>query len=182
MDTTDQFTATTDVLFEYMLDPGIYEVTEDSVPAGWTLTDISCNDDSITNLGTATASMDVQLAETVECTFTNTGDPSSDGDSDGVPDINDNCPDDPNPLQEDFDGDGLGYFCDLTCATDMDFVHTFNDGDMFDLLASDSITYEGMVASGSEIVFDAGQGVTLKNGTSIEQGALFTIYTIGCVP
>jgi len=72
LDTTDQFTATTDDLFEYILAPGIYDVTEDSVPAGWTLTDISCNDDSNTNLGTATASMDVQLAETVVCTFTNT--------------------------------------------------------------------------------------------------------------
>lgn len=41
-------------------------------------------------------------------------DPSgpSDPDGDGVPDDSDNCPDDPNPAQEDNDGDGDGDVCD----------------------------------------------------------------------
>ena len=64
----------------------------------------------------------------------------------------------------------------------MDFVHTFNSGNMFDLQASGSITYEGTVASGADISFDAGQGVVLNNGTSIGLGGLFTIMTTGCVP
>ncbi|MBD3257535.1 M28 family peptidase [candidate division GN15 bacterium] len=34
-----------------------------------------------------------------------------DSDSDGVADAEDNCPDDPNPLQEDTDNDGLGDAC-----------------------------------------------------------------------
>lgn len=36
-----------------------------------------------------------------------------DGDCDGVPDGVDNCPDDPNPDQQDRDGDGMGDACDF---------------------------------------------------------------------
>jgi hypothetical protein len=36
----------------------------------------------------------------------------TDRDGDGVPDISDNCPDNPNPLQTDTDGDGQGDTCD----------------------------------------------------------------------
>ncbi|MGI9342547.1 MAG: multiheme c-type cytochrome [Gammaproteobacteria bacterium] len=35
-----------------------------------------------------------------------------DADGDGVPDLDDNCPNDPNPLQENNDGDGSGDACD----------------------------------------------------------------------
>ncbi len=38
-------------------------------------------------------------------------DPNSDSDSDGVSDVCDNCPDDPNPDQEDANGDGVGDAC-----------------------------------------------------------------------
>jgi len=38
--------------------------------------------------------------------------PLVDRDDDGVPDINDNCPDEPNPGQLDDDDDGLGNLCD----------------------------------------------------------------------
>jgi hypothetical protein len=47
------------------------------------------------------------------------GDSGTDGDGDGVPDDQDNCPAAANPTQVDADGDGVGDACDamtLTCA------------------------------------------------------------------
>ena len=55
--------------------PGTYTSTE-TVPDGWDLTSISCDDDqsasaSSGNLNTATATFNVEPGETVTCTFTN---------------------------------------------------------------------------------------------------------------
>src|SRR5690606_36574406 len=41
------------------------------------------------------------------------GDPGTDSDGDGVPDSEDNCPDDANPNQLDFDGNGAGNVCNV---------------------------------------------------------------------
>ncbi|MBI5487114.1 MAG: right-handed parallel beta-helix repeat-containing protein [Deltaproteobacteria bacterium] len=48
--------------------------------------------------------------------WTTGGEPgcAGDADGDGVPDATDNCPDVPNPDQEDGDGDGVGDACDAT--------------------------------------------------------------------
>lgn len=105
-----------------------------------------------------------------------------DNDGDNVLSNVDNCPDDYNPLQEDFDGDGVGYVCDVTCASSMDIVHNFNSDEGFDLQASGQIMYKGNIPNQAEISFDAGLGVELKGGTSIALGALVTILTAGCVP
>ena len=52
--------------------PGQYQVTE-TVPAGWALTDITCNDgDSSGDTGTGVATFNVAAGETVRCVFTNT--------------------------------------------------------------------------------------------------------------
>ena len=115
----------------------------------------------------------------VDATDTDCTLPDTDGD--GVPDATDNCPDDFNPSQEDFDGDGAGYVCDITCATTIDFAHTFSNGDTFELLASDSITFEGTMESGSIITFNA-PSVILQNSTSIQVGVTFRSKTMGCIP
>lgn len=64
----------------------------------------------------------------------------------------------------------------------MDFIYDFGSGDVFDLQASESIAYEGIIASGADVSFDAGQGVVLNNDTTINPGGLFTIMTTGCIP
>jgi hypothetical protein len=52
--------------------PGTYS-SQEQVPAGWTLTGLSCDDsDSTGNLGTATATFHVSAGEVVTCTFTDT--------------------------------------------------------------------------------------------------------------
>ena len=104
-----------------------------------------------------------------------------DSDGDGVLDPNDNCPDDFNPGQEDFDGDGVGYVCDTTCPADIDFTHIFMSGDVFEILASSSVIYEGTMQSGSDIIFGAPTG-ELKPGTSIKTGATFLFMLPGCDP
>ncbi len=50
---------------------------------------------------------------------------SSDADNDGILDSNDNCPLNPNPLQEDTDSDGVGDVCDLVNNVNND---SDNDG------------------------------------------------------
>ena len=104
-----------------------------------------------------------------------------DSDDDGVPDNKDNCPADNNPGQEDFDADGVGYACDTTCASVMDISAVFIDGDQFELLASDSIMYDGTMQSGAEIGF-AAPGITLRDSTTIEVGATFVVENTGCIP
>jgi hypothetical protein len=54
------------------------------------------------------------------------GDPTRDGDGDGVPDDLDVCPLDPDPGQPDADGDDVGDACDADCADGID-----DDGDGF---------------------------------------------------
>lgn len=49
-------------------------------------------------------------------------------DGDGVVDLGDNCPDNPNPEQEDFDEDGIGNICD-GCPGDYNPLQEDNDAD-----------------------------------------------------
>jgi hypothetical protein len=73
------------------LQPGTYTSTE-TVPAGWNLTDIVCNDtNSIGDVGTRTATFQLEAGETVICTFTNVQQPGTiivekQTDPDGAPD------------------------------------------------------------------------------------------------
>jgi hypothetical protein len=58
---------------------------------------------------------------------TQTFDVVGDRDNDGINDAEDNCPDDPNPSQENDDNDSLGNACDPDFDTDQDGIP--NDGD-----------------------------------------------------
>ena len=52
--------------------PGQY-ISQESVPAGWDLTDISCDDDnSVGDLDSSIATFNLEAGETVTCTFENT--------------------------------------------------------------------------------------------------------------
>lgn len=70
----------------------------DIVTRTWTATD---------NCGNATTASQVMTP------FNN-----NDYDNDGVTNANDNCPNDPNPLQEDIDNDGIGDVCDTQNVVD----------------------------------------------------------------
>jgi hypothetical protein len=69
---------------------GTYTVTETLPVAGWSLTDISCTDpdggNSSGNVGTATATINVAVSETVTCTFTNKKDATVTITKDAIPD------------------------------------------------------------------------------------------------
>ena len=57
---------------ELLVEEGQYSTTEGAL-AGWDLTDITCDDDdSSGNVGTRTATFNVDAGEEVKCTFTNT--------------------------------------------------------------------------------------------------------------
>ena len=61
--------------------PGVYTATE-TVPAGWSLTDITCSGDTIAPNSSDTgntATFNAQSGETITCVFTNTKHASSDG-------------------------------------------------------------------------------------------------------
>src|SRR5690606_37735432 len=56
----------------YDLQPGTYTMQE-MVPAGWNLTDITCDDENSSgDLSSATATFRVEPGETITCVFTNT--------------------------------------------------------------------------------------------------------------
>jgi len=54
--------------------------------------------------------------------------PPQDTDMDGIPDSIDNCPNIPNPGQEDFDKDGKGDVCDKFCKKPFSFYDTITYG------------------------------------------------------
>jgi hypothetical protein len=55
------------------LDAGSYSVSETSLPTNWNFTSLVCTDpDGGTTVSGQTATIDLDLGETVECTFTNT--------------------------------------------------------------------------------------------------------------
>ena len=87
------------------VDPGSYDATE-NVPAGWTLTDITCSGDTIAPNSSAagsTATFNAQSGETIKCVFTNTQDAT-------VTIVKDAQPDDAQDFAYTTTGSGWGDF------------------------------------------------------------------------
>ncbi len=93
-----------------LLDPGIYEVTE-TLPTGWDLASLTCVDPDLgttTNLGAATATIDLDLGEAVTCTFTNQKEPTAGNGNIII--IKDTIPDGPQDFAFTTTGAGLSNF------------------------------------------------------------------------
>ena len=96
----------------FTVDPGVYTSTE-TVPAGWTLTDITCTGDTIAPNSSdsgATATFNAQSGEKIKCVFTNTKHASL-----TVVKVTDPASD---PQDFDFDLTGAGLPADLDLDTD----------------------------------------------------------------
>src|SRR3954469_11266593 len=101
------------------LDPGSYSVTEGPL-AGWDLTGLSCDDNAGTtvNIGTRTATIDLDPGQDITCTYTNTKRGS-------ITIIKDASPNDP----QDFAYTGLGGFT-LDDDSDATLSNTFTSGSL----------------------------------------------------
>src|SRR3954468_8903804 len=101
------------------LDPGSYAVTEGGL-SGWDLTGLSCDDNAGTtvNIGTRTATIDLDPGQDITCTYTNTKRGS-------ITIIKDASPNDP----QDFAYTGLGGFT-LDDDSDATLSNTFTSGSL----------------------------------------------------
>lgn len=104
-----------DRVFLYIDDTEVAEFTTSSYQFEWTITaaDDGARQIRVEAFDTAGNSASDAVSVTV----------SYDGDGDGVPDVDDNCPTTYNPGQEDSDGDDLGDVCDS------DVTNPDSDGD-----------------------------------------------------
>ncbi|MBK9147791.1 MAG: T9SS type A sorting domain-containing protein [Flavobacteriales bacterium] len=101
-------------------DPVIYATTTEGTNRLVRIVDTGAGStgSTIASAPANTAFRGVALAPEVPCV--------ADADNDGVCDNDDNCPDDPNPLQEDMDGDGIGDACD-DCPLAVDGIPNFDE-------------------------------------------------------
>jgi len=86
------------------VDPGTYSIQE-TIPAGWNLTDASCNDVSSSFSVDTISDISINSGDNIECTFENEFVGSSDADGDGIFDGVDTLP---NTVSDDFSDIALG--------------------------------------------------------------------------
>ncbi|MEM6964143.1 MAG: 3-coathanger stack domain-containing protein [Bacteroidota bacterium] len=105
-----------------------------------------------------------------------------DSDSDGVPDISDNCPWEPNANQTNADGDNFGEACDCDDSNPNDEDITINNNpitpDTYD--ANTSITSAGNVPASSIVSFQAGESISLETNFIANQGSNFIARIDSC--
>jgi len=98
---------------------------------------------------------------------------SSDMDGDGVPDVSDNCPNDPNPEQEDLDADDQGDVCDTLNVITVDTIVSSDVTSLGNLIVQGNslLTINSGVTvtipSGSNITIQSGSGVLIKSGGTL---------------
>ncbi|UCG32819.1 MAG: hypothetical protein JSU68_14275 [Phycisphaerales bacterium] len=118
----------------------------------------------------------------------------ADSDQDGTPDINDNCPDDANPGQDDSDGDQVGDACDA-CPDDPDKIgkgacgcgtaDTDTDGDAtpdcIDPTPQGGVTPSGPPSNGDQppVVAPPGCGAGVGMANLVGFGALCLVGLVG---
>lgn len=100
----------------------------------------------------------------------------ADSDMDGIADINDNCPNTPNPIQTNVDGDNYGAACDCN-DNDPNDEHLVVSGNPIvtgTYKGVISLTSAGLVNSAmSPVTFQAGEFVELSPNFQVDLGAVF---------
>jgi hypothetical protein len=97
-----------------------------------------------------------------------------DNDNDGVKNSQDNCPNNPNPGQEDFDNDKIGDPCDILHTITTNTILSGNlvlDGDLIiqnnSLLTIQPGAKLGLDLSSQKILVRSGSGILIKNGGTL---------------
>ena len=121
---------------------------------------------TIAAIGTDSESNNLVLLATVAISDSIT----DDGDSDGVPDICDICPEDSDALQTDTDGDDIGDACDLCpndAANDTDYDGLCADVDPCEVDPDNDLDGDGLCAN--DDLDDDGDGLPdyVETGTGI---------------
>ena len=159
------------------VEPGSYTVTEGADPAGWNLSSIVCDDPdggSTTDVGTRTATIDVDPLETVTCTFVNTQTPTEGG---TIVITKNAVPDDPQDFA--FTGD-LNFTLDDDGGTDATHSNVFTaEG-----VDPASYTVTETVPSGWDLTdlacTDPSGGTTVDVGTATATIDLAEGETVSC--
>jgi|GEM_PF-1353017 len=101
-----------------------------------------------------------------------------DRDGDGIPDGSDNCPDIPNPGQEDLNNNSVGDVCDILSVSDIQIIGMEDENKI--ILLSNSLNFGGVGSSNSSstLITPATHGLaTLDgNGTATDASDDFIVY------
>ena len=115
--------------FTNTFDTGVYSIEEKSIPAGWSLSNLACDQSATVDLNNKKVTFDLDKGEDITCTFTNTklgsisGMKWEDMNANGVKDAEDAIV---SGWTINLDRDGNGSI-DKTTTTDSNGLYTFTD-------------------------------------------------------